>query len=166
MYSKKKIFDNIDSLKKSISNVDKQLFETRNRLLGDIDLSRIEQEKVYETVKTRVVKLKAKKKNLTELKERLSRNVDVNERNIKKKLEEKKKIDNWIRDLEKKKKQLPKVKKEISFLRREKASFEKKEEKTRVFLDQLSLVIKETLMQEQQLRKIRKRLDREKERVL
>ena len=166
MYSKKKIFDNIDSLKKSISNVDKQLFETKNKLLEDIDLSRIEQEKVYETVKTRVVKLKAKKKNLILLKERLSRNVDLYERKIKKKLEEKKKIDNWIRELEKKKKQLPKVKKEINTFRRDKTSFERKEEKTRILLDQLNLVIKETLMQEHQLRKIRKKLDREKQRVL
>ena len=78
----------------------------------------------------------------------------------------KKMVEAKIRELEKEKKKLPVIKKEIKKLQSNKSKNQRKAEKVRVLLDQLSLLIKETRMQEVQLRTLNKRLDGMKKKLI
>ena len=166
MYKKKEILNDIDSLKRSLTSIDKQVLETKNNILEDISLSKIEEEKVFEKVRSRLTKLEAKKKNLLDFKSKLEKEAESYSKKINNGLEEKRILENKIKELLKKKKQLPILKREINRLRRENDKVVRKNDSVRVLVDQLNLVIKETLMQQEQLKSIKNRLDKSKTKFL
>ena len=139
---------------------------TKNELIEDLDLSKIQEEKKHEAVKKRLLELNAKKKNLIEYKVELGKKVRVINKKVQAKTKTKKLVNAKIRQLEKEKKKLPVINKEIKSLRNEKAKHERKIDKSRVMLDQLTLVIKETRLQEQQLRRLNSRLESMKKRIM
>lgn len=166
MYSKKGVSESIDSIKKSISQVEKNLFETKHDMIEDLDLSKIEEERKYEAVKKRLLQLNTKMKNLEDLKIGLNKKINSINRKMVAAQNNHREVINRVRVLEREKKKLPVIKKGITDLRSDRDRHLRKVEKIRVMLDQLSLIIKETRMQESQLKKLNKKLERMKKKLI
>lgn len=166
MYNKKQVTGTIDTIKKSISQVEGQLFQTKNKLIQDLDLTKIEEERKYDVVNKRLVELRDKKNNLEGLKTRLNKSVnDINKKVLSQQTAKKQVLDR-IKELERERKKLPLIDAGVRHLKSEKAKHERKMNRIRVILDQLTLVIKETRMQEQQLRKLNRKLELTKKRLI